>query len=185
MTELLTTAFLSIPLIGAFVLFTIGVVAIYRASRVLNLAHGAMAVAPAYVEYALVQAGLHPLTALPLAVASGVLLGIGVERLFVRRLRPQGPTAQTVGTVAVTGVIIAVVAKLFGTTSLPAPTIFPDGEVRVGDVATGYSELGLLAVGLVVAALTFAFFRFTGYGLAMRGAAVNREAAGLMGIDAD
>ncbi len=42
---------LSIPLIGAYVVFALGIVVIFRASRVLNLAHGAMAMAPAYVYY--------------------------------------------------------------------------------------------------------------------------------------
>jgi len=40
---------LAIPLVGAYVIFALGIVVIFRASRVLNLAHGAMAMLPAYV----------------------------------------------------------------------------------------------------------------------------------------
>ena len=46
MSELVGFAFLSIPLIGAFAMFALGISAIYRASRVLNLSHGAMAMVP-------------------------------------------------------------------------------------------------------------------------------------------
>ena len=108
MGTLLVSIFLSIPLVGAFAMFALGISVIYRASRVLNLAHGAMAMVPAYVFYTLAEKAHIPTpVSLVLAVATGALLGVGVERVFVNRLRGQGPTAQTVGTVAVTGLLIA------------------------------------------------------------------------------
>jgi sulfate-transporting ATPase len=183
MSDLLVFAFLSIPLIGAFALFAVGISVIYRASRVLNLAHGAMAMFPAYVFYSLTERGLPMPIALASAVSSGALLGIAVERIFVRRLRRQGPTAQTVGTVAVTGLLIALVAKIWGTTPIVAPAVFPEGQISFAGAAVRYGDLGLLAVGLGVSGALFAFFRFTEFGLAMRGAAENRRAAALMGID--
>ena len=183
MADLAVYTFLSIPLIGAFAMFALGITVIYRASRVLNLAHGAMAVAPAYLYYTLDAAGMPRLLALAMAVLSGALLGIGVEWIFVRRLRPQGPTAQTVGTIAVTGLLIAVVARVWGTTPLLAPPVFPDGQVTVLGSAVRYGDIGLFAVGLAVSATLFAFFQFTEVGLAMRGAAVNRTAASLSGVD--
>ena len=183
MRDLVIYTFLSIPLIGAFAMFALGITVIYRASRVLNLAHGAMAVVPAYLYYTLHAIGLPIWAALPLAIAAGALLGVTVERVFVRRLRPQGPTAQTVGTIAVTGLLIALVAKIWGTTPLVAPTIFPEGQITVFESAVRYGDIGLFIVGLTVSGGLFAFFKFTEVGLAMRGAAVNRTAASLMGID--
>jgi ABC-type branched-subunit amino acid transport system ATPase component/branched-subunit amino acid ABC-type transport system permease component len=185
MRDLLIYAFLAVPLIGAFSMFAVGVSVIYRASRVLNLSHGAMALVPAYVNYTLHKAGLPVGGALIVSVLLGAALGVVVERLFVTRLRPQGPTAQTVGTVAVAGLLIAVTAKLWGTSSLLAPQIFPEGEIHVAGTAIRYGDLGLFVVGLVLSAGLFAFFRFTEYGLAMRAAAQNRQAASLMGIDPD
>src|SRR5687767_4509154 len=186
MSDLLGYAFVSIPLIGAFAMFAIGISAIYRASRVLNLAHGAMAMVPAYVNHALVNGMGVPLAvALPVSVVAAAGLGIAVERLFVRRLRPQGPTAQTVGTVAVTGLLVAVTAKIAGTASVLPPRIFPEGDVTIGGAAVSFGALGLLAVGLVSSAAMYAFFQYTEYGMAMRGAAQNRAAAALMGINPD
>ena len=72
---------LATPLVGAYAMFALGIVFIHRASKVLNLAHGAMAMIPAYIAYSLVHAGTPVLVALPLAVISGALLGIGVERV--------------------------------------------------------------------------------------------------------
>jgi len=183
--QLLLSGFLSIPLIGAFVLFSLGIVVIYRASRVLNLAHGAMAMLPAYAFYSLAGWGVPTPVAVVLAVAVGAALGVAVEYVFVRRLRPQGPTAQTVGTVAVTGLLIAVVSKVYGTLPVQPPGVFPEGTFTVSGAAIRYGELGLLATGLLTAAGLFTFFKRTEFGLAMRGSAQNRTAAILMGVDPD
>jgi ABC-type branched-subunit amino acid transport system ATPase component/branched-subunit amino acid ABC-type transport system permease component len=185
MTRLLLCTFLSIPLIGAYVLFSIGIVVIYRASRVLNLAHGAMAMFPAYLYYTFTGHGIPRLVAIILAIAAGALLGVAVEALFVRRLRAQGPTAQTVGTVAVTGLLIALVSKIYGTSSIQAPPVFPRGQVTIAGASVAYGSIGLLLVGLATAAGLLAFFRFTAFGLALRGAAQNRTAASIVGINPD
>lgn len=173
---------LSMPLVGAYALFALGVVVIYRASRVLNLAHGAMAMLPAYIGYALASS-IPTFAAVILAVASGGLLGVGVERLVVRRLRAVSQTAQTVGTVAVLALIIAIVAKIWGTALLDGVSLLPQRQFRVGRALLSYDDVALFIVAGVAAAGFFALFKFTSLGLAMRLAADNRRAASLMGID--
>ncbi|MBV9096683.1 MAG: hypothetical protein JO079_01375, partial [Frankiaceae bacterium] len=59
---------LSLPLIGAYLMFAVGIVVIFRASKVLNLAHGAMAMLPAYVTYSCVKHGIPTLIALVIGV---------------------------------------------------------------------------------------------------------------------
>jgi ABC-type branched-subunit amino acid transport system ATPase component/branched-subunit amino acid ABC-type transport system permease component len=183
MTKLLVFSFLSIPLIGAYMMFAIGIVVIYRSSRVLNLAHGAMAMVPGYIYYSLTEAHVPAVVALVIGVVAGALLGVAVEFVFVRRLRAQGPTAQTVGTVAVTGLLIAFIGKVYGTSALVPTSVFPDRHIAIAGAKVDYSDLGLLVVGLLVAAATLAFFKFTQFGLALRGAAQNRTAATLVGVN--
>ena len=185
MPAIVTQILLTIPFIGAYAMFALGISVIYRASRVLNLAHGAMAMVPAYVSYSLVQAGVPIGIALLIAVVFGAALGVGIEWAFVRRLRAQGPTAQTVGTVAVTGLLIALAAKVWGTTPRIAPKVFPEGTIDVGASGLRYGDIGLFVTGVVVSLGLFIFFKRTEVGLAMRGAAQNRRAAALMGIDPD
>ena len=176
---------LSLPLIGAYAIFAIGIVLIYRASRMLNLAHGAMAMVPAYALYELVRWGVPIPIAFPLAIAAGAALGLAVERVFVSRLRPDGPTAQTVGTVATLGILVAVAARVWGTASLRAVTVFPKGRIDVSASSIQYGELGLFAVMLVVAAALFILIQRTDLGLIMRGTAESRLAASLMGVNPD
>ena len=83
-TTALLDILLSLPLITVYLLYAIGIVVIYRASRVINLSHGGMAMIPAYVFYSIAKAGLPPVVALLLAVGFGAALGVGIERLVVR-----------------------------------------------------------------------------------------------------
>lgn len=185
MIRALTALVLSLPLIGAYGIFGTGIVLIYRTSRMLNLAHGAMAMVPAYALYSLVGAGVPVVAALPTALVVGAALGVAVEKLFVARLRSEGSTAQTVGTVAVLGVLIALVARLYGTASVEAVAVFPRGHVAVGNSVVSYGELGLFATMLVLAGALFMLIQWTDLGLMMRGSAENRLAASLMGVNPD
>lgn len=185
MTFFFSQIVLSLPLVAAYALFALGIVLIYRASRVLNLSHGAMAVLPGYVTYQLWDWGVPILIAFIVGVAGGALLGAGVELAFVRRLRRVSTTAQTVGTVAVLGIIVSVVAKVWGASSITAPSIFPEGSIPFASSIIKYGQIGLIIVALAVTAALFALFAKTPLGLAMRAAADNRRAAALMGMDPD
>lgn len=237
----LVSLLLSLPLIGAYAILAVGIVMIYRASKVLNLAHGAMVMVPPFVVYSLTQGDLPPVAAglfglgvlwgvattvrsrlerkidaragrflslvaglfagvltflafqirmpVPLAVVIGIGagagLGWGVERAFIRPLRRESETAQTVGTVAALGLLVAIAARIWGTTPLPSVKVFPEGFIEVGLSSISYGQLMLFAVMLVVTAALIILFQRTDIGMVMRGTAENRRAAALMGVDPD
>jgi sulfate-transporting ATPase len=183
--DILVSLVLSLPLVGAYAIFAIGIVMIYRTSRMLNLAHGAMAMFPAYLLYEMVKRGLPTLIAFPVAIVSGAALGLAVERVFVSRLRRDGSTAQTVGTVAALGIIVAVAVRIWGTAGLQAVEIFPSGRVSIGNSSVQVGELGLFGVMLVVAGGLYLLVQRTDLGLIMRGTAESRLAATLMGVNPD
>lgn len=183
MTRILVFLLLSLPLIGAYAIFTLGLVVIYRASRVLNLAHGAMAMVPAYLMHSLVDWGIPMVLSLPLAIIAGGGLGYGIERVFVRPLRGVSTTAQTVGTVAALGLLVAIAGKVWGTGGQSADRVFPEGQINVANSGIRYGDLGLFVVMLLVAGGLYILLQRTGVGLAMRGAADNARAASLMGVN--
>lgn len=182
--DLVIQVVLTVALVGAYTMFALGIVFIYRGSKVLNLAHGAMAMFPAYICYSVSQR-FGVFVGLVAALVTGGFIGIAVERVVVRRLRSSSPTAQTVGTVAVLGLLIALAARIWGTTPLQGPAVFPRVEWTVGNSNVKLGDLGLFLVALAVSAAFIALFRYTDLGLALRAAADNRRAASLMGIDPD
>lgn len=185
MTFFLTQLVLATPVAAAYALFALGIVLIYRASRVLNLAHGVMAMLPAYAVLELRDRGVPLLVAVLVGIAVGAGLGIVVERVFVRRLRSVSATAQTVGTVAAYGLVIALVAKFIGTSPRNSPALFGDGDITLASVTFRVDQIGLIVVAVILTVALFALFKFTSLGLAMRGSASNRTAAALVGVDPD
>lgn len=186
MTYYFTSVVLALPFVGVYAMLAIGIVLIYRASKVLNLAHGVMATAPAYLLYSLAGAGVPLVVSLPLAIAGGGALGWFVERVFVRPMRSQSSSAQTVGTVVVLGFSIALMAQIWGTASRRAVPVFPSGPddfVAIGSSNIRYGEIGLFVTMLVVFVGLTLLFKFTDLGLLLRGAAENPRAASLMGVN--
>jgi branched-subunit amino acid ABC-type transport system permease component len=163
----------------------LGITVIYQASRVLNLAHGAMAMGGAYGAYQLARWHVLPPVAVLGGIGAGALLGVAVERVFVRQLRSAGPTTQTVGTVGALTLAIAVAGRVWGTLPLNAPQVLPQGALRLGQGFVPWMQFGIFPIGLAGAALLFALLRYTDIGLAMRGAAQNRRGAALRGVDPD
>lgn len=185
---------------ASFALLGVGVVAIYRSSRVFNLAHGAMAMLPAFVGYQLASgapieiAGVWNLSspvrvrpgwlAIILALAFGTLLGYLVDRLLLRPIRERPVLTQVIMTVGVLVLLVGIAVAVWGTFGASPPSFFPLRRVSLA----GLSGLSIdnIATVVVTAAVTvalFFFFKFSTLGIAMRAAAENRESAVLMGID--
>jgi len=176
---------LALPFVGVYAMLGLGITVIYQASRVLNLAHGAIAMGAAYGAFELHRLNVPVPLAMLGGMAIGGALGLLVERVMIRRLRSAGPTAQTVGTVGVLTLGIALAIQVFGSLPLAQMRVIPRSEIPV---MTGHVNLDLLAlfpIGVAGAAALFALLQFTDIGLAMRGAAQNRRGAALRGVDPD
>jgi len=185
MTTIVLYLLLSLPFVGAYLLLGLGITVIYQASRVLNLAHGVMAMTAAYFCYQLFKWHVPLVFAVLLGLGAATLMGLLLERIFVRRLRASGPTTQTVGTVAALSFAIALASRIWGALPVRAPAVLPSGALHLSRGFVPWAQLGIFPIALVGGGLLFALFRFTDVGLAMRGAAQNRRGAALRGVDPD
>lgn len=159
----------------------------WRVTGVLNLAHGELVTAGAYLAWLLhSERWLAPLPSLLVVVPALVAAGWLLERLVLRRLG--AAAGATVGAAAVLGTLgLSVVLQqaarlLFSPTphTLPLPV---GGLWRVGGVtvAAGHAVLFLVAAAIVGAVVVL--LRATRPGAALRAVAQNPEAARLVGID--
>ncbi|GAA2302427.1 hypothetical protein GCM10010234_51710 [Streptomyces hawaiiensis] len=172
----LTLAGLSVG--GAAALTGIGLVVTYRATGVLNFAHGAIAMVCAYVLRQCVVEWGWPLW-LGAAVTLLVLapgLGVVLERFVFRPLAVLGgdPAQTLVASIGVFVLLVGGAALLWGQGARDdAPVLVPD------------EPWGQLAVVLVLTAGVAAVVRRTRFGRELRAVVDDRRLAVLGGVDAD
>jgi len=145
--------------IGAvYALMSIGVVVIYRISRVVNLAHGAMGIFATFVfHYELVgRLGLPVPVAFVAALGVGAALGVFVERALVGPVRKDGILATLVMTVGVLLVLTELTVQFWGPNQPVIRSIFSDRTIRFAGTGVTVHQLGTavfvaaLGVGLYV-----------------------------------
>jgi branched-chain amino acid transport system permease protein len=174
---------LGLALGGVFALSGVGIVVLYRATGVLNLAYGAVGALGALIAWSLINdLGLPDWGAYLAAVAFGGVVTLVYGTLFGPPLAHRDPLIKAVATLGFTLVLLGTMswAWSYQAHSLILPTTewaFDVGEVRVN--ATQILGLGL---GLVVTAVAAAFLRFTRLGVAMRSLANHREITATLGV---
>lgn len=177
--------FLSTVLIGLingapFALLAIGLVLVYKGSRVFNFAQGEFGTVAAFVSY-LLSFRLPMWAAMLCGVAVGVLMGLLTERLVVQPLFNAPKVTLLVATAAITSASIALQLAI-GDASLRAyPRLFEGNAVVAWDVAVSWQQV-LVVVSLAVVTIgLFLFFR-TDLGLAVLAASQEPVATDLVGI---
>jgi len=169
-------------------LLAVGLVLVYRTTRVVNFAYGAMGGLPASigVELYLAKGWPWPVAAVT-AVAAGVVTGVAVERLVIRRFATASRlvlTVATIGLAQVLGGAEVLVPTLFGRSPLVPSFRTPLTDLQVDIhplVLTGNDLLIVAIVPAVLLGLTWFLLR-TDQGRAVRAIAENTERALLLGI---
>jgi ABC-type branched-subunit amino acid transport system ATPase component/ABC-type branched-subunit amino acid transport system permease subunit len=162
-----------------------GLVLVYRATRVINLAHGQIGAFSAVAMMVLVyRVGLPYPLAFVAAVACGAGIGAVIERGLVRPLLTRSRLAILVATIGVTQMLIVAQAQLPDVIGERFPVPFELSATVSSLSLHGEHFTILLLAPLVLGAFTL-FLNRSRYGLAVRGVADNRDAAQLAGVNAD
>ena len=185
---------LGLPIAGLFALLATGVIMIYRASRILTLAQGGVAMFTAYVLYQLNNDpavnggrgfGIPVYVALPLALVFAAVLGYVIERFLLRPLRDRPVLVSVIMTVGVLALLTGSAGIIWGYDKQTAPEITPKGVVSFADITVPVNQLFILGATAVIMFGVLYLFKYTTLGIAMRAVADDRKAALLMGIPAD
>ncbi|HEX6697625.1 MAG TPA: ABC transporter permease [Solirubrobacteraceae bacterium] len=161
----------------------LGVVLTYRGSGVINVATGAMAMAAGYAFYSLKTVVDTPV-ALVGTLAFTIVLGTAVELLCFRPLRTSSPLARLVSSLGVLLTLQAAATLIYGTGSLPAPSVLPRDTVEVTGVAIPADRFWLTGIVIVITILLAVAYRYTRFGLATRAGSENEVSAILAGLPA-
>lgn len=181
---------LGLPIAGLFALLATGIVMVYRASRVLNLALGGMAMYTAYVLFWLTRDPGGPGLPVPIGVVGALVfaawLGWAIERFLLRPLQGRPVLSSVIMTVGALALLTGLAGVQWGHDRQDAPTILPSGKtVSVLGATIGLDRILILVItGLLVAGV-MALFRRSTIGVGMRAVSDDRNAALLMGIPAE
>lgn len=166
---------------AVYALLALGFVVIFRATGVVNFAHGSLVFIGGYVAYVFAD-DLGFYGAAVMGIVAAALLALFVERVLINRTRNADPIALALLTIGVDVVVTEEIARRLGTDApfLKAP--FAQDVIDLGEISVLKGQVVAIIVGVVLIAALIAAFRFTGWGLTMRAQAENKEAAALMGV---
>jgi branched-chain amino acid transport system permease protein len=179
-------------IIGVFyALMAIGLSLIFGILKIVNFAHGEFYMVGAYA-YTLgaVRFDISPWLALPLAFATGALVGLVVERLLMRPLYA-GYTSWSlkrdeyavIVTFALSILLINLVDKLVGPYGFRGPALVTVSRIYLGPVIiSGHRLFAVLSATATIVMVVLAV-RYSYWGRQIRAVAQNRLGASLAGID--
>lgn len=166
-------------------LFAAAIVALYKATGLLNFAQGSIATVSAIFAYeSSVRLHLPFGVSLLLGLLAGPLLGVAIYEFLIV---PNGRASSVNLTTRTLGAYLAIEAALNVVWGQGQPFPFPSllsNSVRIGSGSLQLSSVDivtLIAAGLLGPGLGFAY-RYTRYGLLFRGLADDREAAQMIGV---
>jgi branched-chain amino acid transport system permease protein len=185
MERLLQYGFTGLSAGSLYAMVALGIVLIYRSTRVLNFAHGDIATLATFVSFSLLSRGLSFPVALLGSLGVGAAVGIGFY--FTVLVRAQRRGANLLGMVILTLglalVIQGAVVYVWGAEPVSLP--FPISDTKtytLVSVVVSQLSLATMAAGVAGAALLYLLVQRTRLGLAMRATSENVMAAQTLGI---
>ncbi|GIU88549.1 MAG: ABC transporter [Acidimicrobiia bacterium] len=185
-------SFLQFLIIGlgagaTYALFAQGAVLVYRGSGLVNFAQGAIGTLAAYVAFVdlVDERGWGPFPALGASVVVAAAVSLLFQASVLRVLRGAAPIVRVIATIALVGLLQAVVAKRYGVANRPVDTYLPDDVFRWGDVTVQEERLYLVGITVAVTAALWAWTRYTRIGMAINASAQNERAVQTLGWSPD
>jgi branched-chain amino acid transport system permease protein len=162
-------------------LIALGFVVVFKATRVVNFAHGSLVLLGAYViGRAHDDLGFAGAVLLALAVTAVVAALVGA--VLLRRVRLADPGTLAIVTLGVDILLATDLTRRIGTDLLTTGDPWGAKVVTVGAVHIPQTRVAAAAVAAVLVAGFLAVLRLTDWGVALRAAAERQEIASLMGI---
>jgi branched-chain amino acid transport system permease protein len=182
-SDFLQFGFQGLALGAIYALVALGFVIIYKATEVINFAHGELMLLGAYLVYAFHnEVDLNYYLAVPLAIVAMAIVGWIIERVILRRMVGKPVFAVVMITIGLSIVLHQIVTARWGFSDRQMGDPWIAKTVDVGNIRITTGSVVTIVVAAAVLMLFFAFFRYSKYGVAMRATAFDQEAALAVGI---
>jgi branched-chain amino acid transport system permease protein len=168
---------------GVYSLSGVGMVVLYRATGVLNLAFGAVGAMGAFIAWSLINDhGWPEGVSYLVCVLFGGVVTLAYGMAFGPPLAGRDPLVKAVATLGLALILLGAMSWIWSdkARSMILPTT-KDG-FTVGEVLVNYTQIIGLALGVGVTVFTAAFLQFSKLGTAMRALADDREITAALGV---
>ncbi|SEO42219.1 amino acid/amide ABC transporter membrane protein 1, HAAT family [Salinihabitans flavidus] len=170
--------------IGAsYGLIAMGFALVYKATGVVNFAHGELVMLTAYIAFSLTQIfGLSFIPLMLVTIPISMVLGLTLERIFIRPMLGEPVFSIVMVTIGLAVILRGVTIMIWG----PDPHNLTAGVtrdvIRVFGIPFYAAQLMSIAALAICTTLGWAFLRFSRIGISMRAVASHETAALLVGI---
>ena len=174
-------------LAAIYALLACGYVLIYRVSRVMNMAHGELAMLGAYLLYTTASLfTAHPVTAIAAAVVLSLVVGVLVYVLLMRKMTGEMVLAAILTTIAI-GILLRGLIVLIWSAAQQHPLQalhFSNPSIElIGGARISTCAALMVLMTVVVYGSLFAFLRFGSWGIRTRAAGQNPLLAAQRGVN--
>jgi branched-chain amino acid transport system permease protein len=162
----------------------LALVLIWRSTRIVNFAQGAMLMITSFIASAVINGGGSYVVGFLVALAAGFVLGAVVERLVVRPVENAPPLNAVILTLGLYTLLVAIAGMVWGNTPRSFPAAFSLRGYKVGGTTLLFTpnDTFIVLVVIAVAAALALLFRATTLGLRLRASAFAPEVARLLGV---
>jgi branched-chain amino acid transport system permease protein len=168
---------------GVYALSGVGLVVLYRATGVLNLAFGAIGGFGALLAWELINnAGWPEYPAYGMCILFGAVVTLAYGLLFGPPLADRDPLVKATATLGLALILLGAMSWIWSdkARSMILPT--SNENFMVSDVLVNYTQVIGFTFGVVVTLGTAAFLYYTNLGTAMRALANDREITATLGV---
>lgn len=166
---------------AVYALLALGFVVIFKATEVVNFAHGSLVLVGGFAVYELKDT-LGWAGAAAIGIGAAALAGLLIERVFLARARQADHNSLALLTIGIDVIITEEIVRRVGAEIPFIGDPYDAQPIRLAGLTVFRTQAVALVVGAVLITLFFIAFRYSNWGVAMRAQAENREAAALMGI---
>ncbi|MDF3313149.1 branched-chain amino acid ABC transporter permease [Rhodococcus sp. T2V] len=164
-------------------LAALGFLVLYKATGVVNFAHGDLITLSGYVAlWFITDLGSAPVVAYLLAVITMGLIGMGLERVAYAPLRRRPHLTVLIATLAAALVIRAFISLWQGSAPQRLPSPVDGAVVTVLGAPIAAQRILIIVVALVCIAAVIYVFGYSSFGRQLRALASDRETAELYGV---
>jgi branched-chain amino acid transport system permease protein len=182
MTELLQLLAGGLSLGASYALIALGFVVVFKATRVLNFAQGGLVMVGAYLAYQLRASGLPFFAAMAAAIAATAVIAMAIERIVIRRMAARPTFAVIMTTWGLLIILEQSVRAIWGYDLLDMGDPWGMSMISFQGIAIFDVDAWTLLIGALIMIAAYLFFTYSRYGLAMRAASLDQEAAMAQGI---